>query len=400
MFGEWLPSSDLMALPFSLLRCSPPGETPRPPQALDAKTLEEVMSLLVDKAPLPGQPMLSWLGAFYENSKNPISNLVYFSLGIIMLGSMCRPHRPAVILILYFVIGRLSMSELEDRRLTRSSRSQDEQLVQLGPRNQALTQDSNVTADIDPTMRGSSSGDAPNSISNDDRTSGTIMAVNDLRTQSEASDSSLRREAPRSDHYEEFDEEDDEQYEDDDDQDDVGDEQYATHTAPASAATASATTVIPPAADSSSVSSLGHASIDALQRRSLPPGWVYDIHGLPVSVPGATSQPNGALDVVVGSVPATAAPPNRGLPPEQISGVNSNPPGSTPLTSPGQTNDANANPMSPVSRKMEEVVLRTQAQLASQQQLQRNNMDRVRAEFTQQLAEAESRLARVHSQAS
>ena len=52
------------------------------------------------------------------------------------------------------------------------------------------------------------------------------MAVNDLRTQSEVSDSSLRREAPRSDHYEEFDEEDDDQYEDDDDQDDVGDEQY------------------------------------------------------------------------------------------------------------------------------------------------------------------------------
>ena len=149
------------------------------------------MSLLVDKAPLPDQPMLSWLGAFYENSKNPISLLVYFSLGIIMLGSMYRPYRPVVILILYLVIGRLSMSELEDRRLTRSSRSQDEQLVQLGPRNRALTQDSNVTADIDPTMYGSSNGYEPNGISNDDRASGTIVTANDLRALSEASDSSL-----------------------------------------------------------------------------------------------------------------------------------------------------------------------------------------------------------------
>ena len=56
--------------------------------------------------------------------------------------------------------------------------------------------------------------------------------------------------------------------------------------------------------------------------------------------------------------------------------------------------------MSSASRKIEEVMLKTQAQLASQEQLQRDNMDRVRTEFTQQLAEAESRLARVHSQAS
>ena len=34
------------------------------------------MSLLVDKAPLPDQPVLSWLGAFYENLENPISILV------------------------------------------------------------------------------------------------------------------------------------------------------------------------------------------------------------------------------------------------------------------------------------------------------------------------------------
>ena len=157
-----------MALPFSLLRCSPPGEISRPPRALDAKALEEVMILLVDKTPLPGRPVLSWLEAFYKNLKNPISNLVYFSLGILMLGSMCRPSRPVFILILYLVVGRLSMSGLEDRRLTRSLRGQDEPLVQLGPGNRALTQDSNVTADIDPTMRGSSNGDAPNSILNND----------------------------------------------------------------------------------------------------------------------------------------------------------------------------------------------------------------------------------------
>ena len=62
--GERLPSSELMAVPYSLLRCSPPGEIPRPPRALDAKTLEEVTSLLVDKALLPVRPVLSWLGAF------------------------------------------------------------------------------------------------------------------------------------------------------------------------------------------------------------------------------------------------------------------------------------------------------------------------------------------------
>ena len=170
----------------------------------------------------------------------------------------------------------------------------------------------------------------------------------------------------------------------------MGDEQYATHSVPASAAAASAATVMPPAADFSAVSSLGHASVDALQHRSVPPGWVYDIHGLPVSVPRAVGQPNGTLDVVVGAVPVTAAPPGQGLPPEQISGVNSNPPGSTPLTSPGQKNDANSNFMSPVSRKMEEVMLKTQAQLTAQQQLQRDNMDRIRAEFSQQLTEAEA----------
>ena len=45
-------------------------------------------------------------------------------------------------------------------------------------------------------------------------------------------------------------------------------------------------------------------------------------------------------------------------------------------------------------------MLKTQAQLTSQQQLQKDHMDRLRTEFTQQLAEAESRLARVHAQAS
>ena len=95
------------------------------------------------------------------------------------------------VLILYLVIGRLIMSELGDRRLTRSLRNQDQQLVQLGPQNRALTQDSNVTADIDPTMYESSNGDGPNGISNDERASGTIVAANDLRAQSETSDSSL-----------------------------------------------------------------------------------------------------------------------------------------------------------------------------------------------------------------
>ena len=113
------------------------------------------------------------------------------------------------------------------------------------------------------------------------------MAANDLRPQSETSDSSLQREAPRSDHYEEFDEEDDAQYEDDDDEDGVEDGDYPARSIPAGAATAPATSAMLPAADSSTVSSLGHASGDATQRRPLPPGWVYDIHGLPVSVSGA-----------------------------------------------------------------------------------------------------------------
>ena len=78
MYGEGLPFSDLMALPFSLLRCSPPGEKSRPPRALDAKTLEEAMSLLVDKAPLPDQLMLSWLGAFYKNLKIQSQTLFTF----------------------------------------------------------------------------------------------------------------------------------------------------------------------------------------------------------------------------------------------------------------------------------------------------------------------------------
>ena len=82
------------------------------------------------------------------------------------------------------------MSGLEDRRLTRSSRSQDQQLVQLGPRNRALTQDSNVMADLDPTMYGSLNGDEPNGASNEERASGTIVAAN-TRAQSEACDSSL-----------------------------------------------------------------------------------------------------------------------------------------------------------------------------------------------------------------
>ena len=144
------------------------------------------------------------------------------------------------------------------------------------------------------------------------------------------------------------------------------DEGHLARSVPVSVVTAPATTVMPSAADSSAVSSLGHTSVDATQRRPLPPppGWVYDIHGLPVSVSGAVGQPNGTLDVVVSAVPGTSAPPGHGLPPEQISGVDSNPPGSTPLTSPGQTDDANANPMSPTSRKIEEVMLKTQAQLA------------------------------------
>ena len=106
-----------------------------------------------------------------------------------------------------------------------------------------------------------------------------------------------------------------------------------------------------------------------------------------------------ALDVVVKAVPVTAAPPGHRLPPEQISGVNSNPPGSTPLTSPGQTNDANANPVSPISQKMEEVMLKTQAQFASSSSCRRITWI-IRLNSLQQLAEAESRLARVHSQAS
>ena len=113
------------------------------------------MSLLVDKAPLPDQPVLSWLGAFYENLENPISTLVYFPLGIMMLGSMCWPQRPAYILILYLVVSCFIRLGSEDMRLNLSYRSHDQQLVQLGPGNRALTQDSNVTADPGPTMYGS-----------------------------------------------------------------------------------------------------------------------------------------------------------------------------------------------------------------------------------------------------